>query len=184
MEFLAGTYEVIYADPPWSYRQNGGPKGKRGMASAHYGCMWLDALAALPVDKLAAPGGCALFLWATGPMLEEALLLMGAWGFEYKGIAFTWAKTNRKGPGWFWGMGSYTRANAELCLLGVTHGYKAGKHVRSHGVHQIIASPVRRHSEKPPEVRERIVQLLGDVPRIELFARQKADGWDAWGDEL
>lgn len=179
-----GKYEVIYADPPWSYKQNGGPKGKRGVASAHYSCMELDELSALPVKELAACSGCALFMWATGPMLKEALSLMSAWGFQYKGIAFTWVKTNRKTPSLFWGMGSYTRANSELCLVGVTPGYKATEHVKSHSVHQIVQSKVRRHSEKPPEVRDRITELLGDVPRIELFARQRVDGWDSWGDEI
>lgn len=184
MSFPTGHYEAIYADPPWTYRQHGGPRGKRGMANAHYGTMSLAELAALPVGKLAAPGGCALFLWATGPLLPEALELMRTWGFAYKGIAFAWTKTNRRSGGLFWGMGAYTRANAELCLLGVTPGYKATEHVRSHRVHQVLQTPVGRHSAKPPETRERIVELLGDVPRIELFARGKASGWDAWGDEL
>ncbi len=80
-------------------------------------------------------------------------------------------------------MGAYTRANAEVCLLGVTKGFKASEKVRSHSVHQIIEAPVEEHSKKPYETRQRIVQLVGDVPRIELFARERADGWDAWGDE-
>ena len=109
---------------------------------------------------------------------------MKAWGFEYKTAAFVWVKKNRKNGSNFWGMGAYTRANAEVCLLGVTPGFKAKELIRSHSVHQIIEAPYEGHSKKPSEVRQRIVELLGDVPRIELFARQKADGWDAWGDEL
>ena len=81
-------------------------------------------------------------------------------------------------------MGAYTRANAEVCLLGVTPGFKEKELVKSHTVHQVIESPIQAHSVKPDEARQRIVELLGDVPRIELFARRHATGWDAWGDEL
>ena len=109
---------------------------------------------------------------------------MEAWGFSYKGAAFVWVKKTRKSGGNFWGMGQYTRANAEVCLLGVSKGFKASEQVKSHRVHQIVEAPVGRHSEKPDEVRRRIVELLGDVPRIELFARERAEGWDAWGNEV
>lgn len=109
---------------------------------------------------------------------------MEAWGFEYKTAAFVWVKKTSRAGGNAWGMGAYTRANAEVCLLGVTKGFKAGEMVKSHRVHQIVESPVREHSRKPEEVRDRIVELLGDVPRIELFARERFPGWDAWGDEL
>lgn len=81
------------------------------------------------------------------------------------------------------GMGAYTRANAEVCLLGVTPGFKAKTQIRAHNIHQIIEAPFEGHSRKPAETRTRIVQLLGDVPRIELFAREAVPGWDAWGDE-
>ena len=81
-------------------------------------------------------------------------------------------------------MGAYTRANAEVCLLGTTPGFKAGEKIRSHKVHQVIEAPFDGHSKKPDEVRQRIVELLGDVPRIELFARKRVNGWDAWGDEI
>lgn len=83
----------------------------------------------------------------------------------------------------FMGLGAYTRANAEVCLLGVTPGFKAKTQIRAHNVHQIIEAPVEGHSKKPDETRQRIVELLGDVPRLEMFARQRADGWDAWGNE-
>mgnify|MGYP002702506494 FL=1 len=91
-------------------------------------------------------------------------------------------KKTKKGAN-FWGMGAYTRANAEVCLLGVSKGFKASEMIRAHNVHQIIEAPIEKHSKKPDETRRRIVQLVGDVPRIELFARDRADGWDAWGDE-
>ena len=109
---------------------------------------------------------------------------MEAWGFEYKTCAFVWIKKYRKSVTNFWGMGAYTRANAEICLLGVTPGFKAADRVKSHAVHQVIETPIQEHSAKPDETRKRIVELLGDVPRIELFARKRTPGWDAWGDEL
>lgn len=177
-------YRAIYADPPWQYKQTGGPNGKRGMASAHYETMTLEQIKALPVRKIIADDGCALFLWATPPLLPEAIDTMRTWGFEYKGVAFNWIKLNKKSQSLFWGMGAYTRANSELCLLGVTPKYKAKNHIKSHRVHQIIMSPVSRHSEKPDEVRRRITELLGNVPKIELFARKISSGFDAWGKEV
>lgn len=129
-------------------------------------------------------GGCALFMWATFPTIPDALRVMRAWGFEYKTAAFVWVKKNRKSCTPFWGMGAYTRANAEVCLLGITPDFKAKEQIKSHAVHQIVEEPIQAHSVKPDEVRKRIVTLMGDVPRIELFARQRATGWDAWGDEL
>lgn len=177
------TYSVIYADPPWSYRQHGtGPKS-RGNAEQHYRTMDVDSICALPVRRLAR-GGCALFMWATFPTIPDALRVMQAWGFEYKTAAFVWVKKNRKSGTLFWGMGAYTRANAEVCLLGITPDFKAKEQIKSHAVHQIVEEPIQAHSVKPDEVRKRIVTLMGDVPRIELFARQRATGWDAWGDEL
>lgn len=116
-------------------------------------------------------------------MLADALRVMEAWGFAYKTAAFVWIKKYKSG-GNFYGMGAYTRANAEVCLLGVTPGFKAKEMVKSHSVHQVIESPIQAHSVKPDETRHRIVELLGDVPRIELFARQRVPGWDAWGDEI
>ena len=128
-------------------------------------------------------GGSACFLWATFPNIGDGIKVLEAWGFEYKTAAFVWVKKNPKNGRNFWGMGAYTRANAEVCLLGVSKDFKAGQQVRSHSVHQIIEASFEGHSKKPDEARRRIVELLGDVPRIELFARQRADGWDAWGNE-
>ena len=183
MEFPDKKYSVIYADPPWRYRQFGtGPKN-RSSAAQHYSTMTTNDICALPVRSLAEEGA-ALFMWATFPQIADALRVMEAWGFEYKTCAFVWIKKNRKSNTNFWGMGAYTRANAEVCLLGVTHGFKAKNFIKSHSVHQVIESPIQEHSVKPDETRRRIVELVGDVPRIELFARQRAPGWDAWGDEL
>lgn len=168
-------YNIIYADPPWSYRN----KGTRAAADKHYPTMTLEDIKGMDIDSIAA-ADCVLFLWATCPMLREALDVIGAWGFEFKTIGFTWVKQNKVSPGLFWGLGNWTRSNAEVCLLAVK-----GKPERmSGGVHSVILSPVRKHSQKPPEVRDRIVQLMGDLPRIELFARERVPGWDAWGNEV
>ena len=124
-------------------------------------------------------------MWATFPNIDQALAVMNAWGFEYKTAAFVWVKKNKKNTDTnFWGMGAYTRANAEPCLLGISKGTRAKQQVINNGIHQIIESPIEKHSKKPDVVREKIIELLGDVPRIELFAREQAAGWDCWGNEV
>ena len=105
-------YKIIYADPPWRYDQ----KRLQGAAEKHYATMNINDICALPVTDL-ADKDCALFLWATFPMLPEALKLIKAWGFEYKTVAFVWLKQNKKSPSWFYGLGFWTRGNAEVCLL-------------------------------------------------------------------
>lgn len=109
-------------------------------------------------------GGAACFLWATFPNIAEGIKVLEAWGFQYKTAAFVWVKKNAKSGTNFWGMGAYTRANAEVCLLGVSPGFKAGERIRSHRVHQIIEAPFEGHSKKPDETRRRIVELLGMCP--------------------
>lgn len=183
MNLPSGKFKVIYADPPWSYRQQGSAKGKRGMANAHYSTMTTEEIANLLVRNLATDDAL-LFLWSTFPNLQAAMEVMAAWGFEYKTAAFVWIKKNKRSGTNFWGMGAWTRANAEVCLLGARPNAKAGKIVKSHSVQQIVEAPVQEHSRKPMEVRNRIVQLVGDVPRIELFAREKTLGWTSWGDEV
>ena len=123
---------------------------------------------------------CVLFMWVTMPKLNECFELIKSWGFEYKTVAFTWVKRNKISPTYFMGMGRWTRANAELCLLATK-----GKPKRiSASVHSVIDTPIEQHSKKPDEARKRILQLLGDLPRLELFARQKTDGWDVFGNEV
>lgn len=176
-----GHYKIIYADPPWKYRDKQ-TAGKRG-ASFKYDCMELVEIAGFQVDNVAvswlAPENAACFLWTPGPFMAEALFVMKSWNFTYKNIAFTWVKRTKHGK-LHWGMGAYTRANPEFCLLGIRGKMKA----RSHSVHSIIEAPVGEHSAKPPETRDRIVELFGEVPRIELFARERVEGWDADGLEI
>ena len=168
-------YTVLYADPPWRYRNK--PNGRS--PESHYPTMKTEGICALPVQALAAED-CALFLWVTMPMLFEAQKVLAAWGFRYKTVAFVWVKQNRKGSGIFWGMGYWTRANVELCLL-ATRGHPQR---RAKNIHQVIISPVEEHSKKPEEARRRIEALLGEVPRLELFARRPSPGWDVWGNEV
>lgn len=153
--------------------------GKRG-AEFKYPCMKTSDICSVPVADL-ADTNCSLFCWATMPNLPEAFKVIKAWGFTYKTCAFTWIKMNKKATDTvFWGGGHYTRANSELCLLATK-----GKPKRiSASIHSVIMSPVRDFSRKPDEARDRIVGLMGDVPRIELFARDVPPGWDAIGDEI
>ena len=171
-------YKVIYADPPWAYKV-WSKKGAGRSAESHYPTMDIAAIKALPVGEL-ADKDCALFLWITFPMLREAWGVMDAWGFTFKTVAFVWLKRNKKSPTWFYGLGHWTRGNAEICLLA-----KRGHPKRySRSVHQFIISPIEEHSKKPDITREKIIELAGDLPRAELFARQKIPGWDVWGNEV
>jgi len=174
--FPEGKFGAMVADPPWrfiAWADNGNRAPDR-----HYATAKTEDIAALPVASLAADD-CALFLWATMPLLPEALQVMAAWGFTYKTIAFTWVKVlanNPRKPRL--GLGYWTRANAELCLLG-TRG--SPKRV-NRGVSQVIAEPIREHSRKPDCVHERIEALV-EGPYIELFARASWPGWTVWGNE-
>jgi len=170
-------YNIIYADPPWQYRDKA-LAGNRG-AGCKYDVMTTQDIIKLPVQNISADD-CVLFLWVTMPKLPEVFEVISSWGFDYKTAAFTWVKKNKIADSWFWGMGRWTRANAELCLLAT----KGNPKRQSASVHSVVATPIERHSKKPDEVKDRIVQLCGDLPRIELFARQTSVGWDSWGNEL
>lgn len=172
---ISRKYNIIYADPPWKYEQN----RLSGAAEHHYPTMSFEELSALPVSGIAGKD-CVLFLWVTFPQLPDALQLIRAWGFTYKTVAFVWLKTNRKSHTWFYGLGFWTRGNAEICLLSVRGHPKR----QAANIHQFIVSPVEQHSKKPDEARDKIVALMGDLPRIELFARQKTPDWDVWGNEV
>ena len=176
-------YQIIYADPPWEYKQSGSKKNSRGMAKQHYQTMRTEDICALPIENIATDNA-VLFIWAAFPNIAEAIKVIETWGFTYKTAAFVWVKTNKKSESLFWGMGVYTRANAEVCLLGIGKKVKAKELVKSHAVHQIVQSRIEQHSKKPDIVRNRITDLAGDLPRIELFARQETEGWDCWGNEV
>jgi len=176
--FPGRNYQLIYADPAWTYRDQA-RAGKRG-ASQQYDVMTLEAMCALPIGQLAAPD-CLLAMWWVGPMPAEALTLVEAWGFKlYNMTGLVWEKTTVNGH-LDWGMGWLTRQNAECCLFATR-----GKHPQriAANVHQVIQAPNVKHSQKPPEARQRLTDLLGPVKRLELFARQRARGWHAWGNQL
>ena len=173
-------YKIIYADPPWEYSSD--PNSKRGiwgLAHQRYDTLSVENLKNLPVKDI-ADIDCILFLWATFPNLQQALDLIKAWDFEYKTVAFVWEKFDKSNNTLKkYGLGWYTRSNAEIVMIG-----RKGKFDRkSASVQQIVKSTIGEHSRKPDEVRKRIVELCGDIPRIELFARTKIHGWDTWGND-
>jgi len=168
-------YQIIYADPPRQYDDT----GIWGSAEMQYPTMSQAELRALPIQDI-SDKDCYLFLWATSPLLPEAVEVMKSWGFTYKTIAFVWLKMNSNNFGCVYGIGHYTKPSTEICLLGV----KGRLAIRDDGIMQVLMSPRLEHSRKPSEIRQRIVRLLGDLPRIELFARREVEGWDCWGNEV
>ena len=180
-------YQIIYADPPWNYAVFKSIHGGR-LENQHYQAMRITDIYEIPINEI-SDVNCILFLWVTYPMLKEGLYCVRAWGFDYKTVAFTWVKLNKKSLTPFFGMGQWTRNNAEICLLGIKGNIKR----QDASVSQIIMTTISEHSKKPLEIRNRIVQLMGDLPRIELFARPPKDrlfedesykGWDLWGNEV
>lgn len=179
LELPKGKYQLIYADPPWTY----GNYAKAGLgknSAEKYTTMSIEELKELKVQDLAFDDSI-LLMWVTFPQLKESIEVMESWGFEYRTVAYTWVKKNKSGDGWFFGLGNYTRANAEICLLGVNGN---GLTVKSKNQSQIIDEPITEHSEKPFIIRDKIVELFGDVKRIELFARTTSEGWESWGNDL
>lgn len=169
-------YKIIYADPPWAYKSS--MDGDRGVLRK-YNVASIKDISNLNVNEI-ADKDCILFLWITFPKINEVFDVIKSWGFEYKTVGFTWIKKNKVSGTNFWGMGRWTRANAEVCLI-----CTKGKPKRiSAGVHSVIESKIEQHSQKPAIVRDKIIELVGDLPKIELFARQKIDGWDCWGNEV
>ena len=176
MKLPTDKFKIIYADPPWTFK-TWSSKGKA--KSPKYDVMTIEDIKNLPIKKIVSDD-CVLFIWVTYPLLKEGLETIESWGFEYKTCGFSWIKKNKKADSLFWGLGYWTRANNEICLL-ATKGKpkRVGK-----GVHQVVMDKIREHSRKPDCVRDRIVELCGDLPRIELFAREKTEGWDSWGNEV
>lgn len=170
-------YSVIYADPPWDF-QTRSDNGKGRSAENHYSVPNLSALENLPVSEIASDNA-VLLMWVTDPHLKIGLNLMERWGFTYKTVGFYWVKENKKSPGFFTGLGYWTRANPEMCLLGT----RGSPRRNAKNVRRLVCSKLREHSRKPDEIRGMIQALVGG-PYIELFARSAADGWDSWGDQV
>jgi N6-adenosine-specific RNA methylase IME4 len=177
-------YRVVLADPPWMYY---GDPDKDQAAGKHYPLMTTRDIGALPVhDIVKRPAVC--FMWATGPRLPEAIEVMRNWGFCYRGVAYVWVKTSASGK-IIHGQGvrpTFVKPTTEFVLVGSTNARGRALPLLTEGQPQVLLAPRpgNRHSAKPSQVHERIVELLGDVPRIELFARQRVEGWDAWGNEV
>jgi N6-adenosine-specific RNA methylase IME4 len=170
-------YGVIYADPPWRFKAYS-EAGEDRSPENHYVTMTTDDIASLPVEDIALDD-CVLLMWATFPMLQDALHVIEAWGFTYKTCGFTWVKVDEDNNP-FIGMGYWTRSNAEICLLAT----KGNPMRMSRLVQQVIMAPRGRHSEKPMEAYERIEELVTG-PYMELFARERRrEWWDFWGNEL
>ncbi len=180
-------YQIIYADPPWKFKVWCFGTGSGRSPDQYYPTMELEDICALPVKNIAAKN-CILFLWGTWPKLEEALQVIYAWGFKYKTSGFVWVKQNPSGEGIMCGLGYWTRKATEFVLLAT----KGSPKRINEAVMEVLFAPRGRHSSKPSEIRNRIVDLMGDLPRIELFARKEEylfdkdgfDGWDVWGNEV
>jgi len=189
ISFPDKKYQIIYADPAWKY--NFGETSSR-FVNKKYTVMEKEEIMELPVKDI-SDDNCVLLLWVTFPKLNWSFDIFKYWNFEYKTCAFVWIKTNKNFcvnqrsflPSdcfdTFTGLGYYTRSNAEICLLG-TKGKPPER--KCHNINQVVYEPVQEHSKKPSIVRKHIVSLFGDLPRIELFARQKTEGWDVWGNEV
>ncbi len=167
-------YQIIYADPPWSFKTYSDKGKEKKSAEVHYKTMSKDEIQNLPINSIAADNS-VLFIWVTFPCLKEGLELIEKWGFTYKTIAFNWVKRNKISDSWFWGLGYWTRSNSEICLLAT----KGSPKRISKAVHQIIDGRIQQHS-----VRDKIVELMGKLPRVELFARNETAGWDVFGEEV
>jgi N6-adenosine-specific RNA methylase IME4 len=192
MNWPTGKYGAILADPPWRFNVWSGETPVKAReststytsAQVHYETMSPEEIAAMPVGDMAADD-CALFLWVTWPTLMQAIDLIATWDFKYKTCAFDWMKAHNTQPDFFqdeipalMGMGYWTRANSEPCLLATR-----GKPKRLNAdVRQGIIAPRREHSRKPDGIHERIERLVAG-PYLELFARQKRAGWTAWGNQ-
>ena len=178
-EVCGGTkIKAFYADPPWAFETRS-PKGKDRSPEKHYHVPNVASVLMLSreIAKVRAPDS-ACFMWVTMPQLKLGITVLEAWGFNYKTCAFSWMKTNKDGSP-FKGLGFWTRANTEICLLGTFGNPRR----ISKSVGQAILAPKGHHSAKPPEIRDRIRQLVPG-PYLELYARKHADGWLSWGDQL
>ena len=175
------SFSIIYADPPWHFKPRGAANRTPSANSANrpvarrtlpYPAMDTHAIGVLPVDDICVRDS-VLSLWATYFLLPQAFSVIDAWGFKFKTVAFTWVKRTPSDKAFHFGICYWTRANPELCLL-ATRGHP---HRCTNRIPNLVIAPVRDHSRKPDVIREQIVTLCGDLPRAELFAREKTAGW-------
>ena len=178
-QFNGQRFNLIYADPAWQFgnKKTGGSM-KSGALHQYQSVMSVEDIKAMPIDQIAADD-CILIMWYVGSMPQEALDVVKAWGFTLKNMnGFVWNKLTKHGLPFF-GMGFWTRAGSESAIIAI----KGKPQVASRSVRAVGSYPVRAHSQKPDGFRDKCVQLAGDVPRIELFARNATPGWAVWGNE-
>lgn len=180
---IQSKYKLLYFDNPLPYKKYSNTKielGNKNRRITPYRPMTIQQLKALPIDKISEKDS-VLLLWTTGPHTHDSLEIMKAWGFKYTTYQFSWLKRNKNIYSFHRGYGSYTQSNAEICLLG-----KKGKGLKvlRHDIPQVYDGPTGDHSEKPDVFRQRAIQVFGDVPRLEGFARIKPEGWDVLGDDV
>ena len=177
-------YNIIYADPPWHYGSKSAVNNTTGSAikplSDHYSTMSLQELKNMPIKNM-TKDHAACFMWVTDSHIDEALEVLRSWGFAYKTIAFNWVKTTSKGN-YCKNVAPWTMKSSEICLLGIKG--RMTKYKQANNIESLVIAQRTQHSQKPNEVRKRIENLFGDLPRIELFARETAEGWDSWGNEV
>ena len=183
LETNGKKYQIIYADPPWDfggggvYQDNDRPLRE---TKKQYPLIKTKNICELPIKYISADD-CILFMWSTDQHLNDALKVIDAWGFKYSTVGFYWVKKYHTGS-FCYNVGCWTMKSVELCLLAIKG--KPLKFKKKRNIKQLVIAERTKHSKKPDEVRNRIVELLGDIPRIELFARKKYGGWDCWGNEI
>lgn len=170
------SYQILYADPPWDYAGHKQHDKKNDVKSAinHYSTMKLNDLKAIPIEEQCHKDAL-LFMWTSSPHLPQAIELMKAWGFEYKTIAFVWYK-QKTNPGY------YTMSECEICIIGKRGNIPTPRGSRNEK--QFLSQMRGKHSEKPNEIRDRIARMFPTQKKLELFAREKIEGWDAFGNEV
>lgn len=177
-------YQVIYADPPWDYKGQGvhspgkGTKKTHSSALEHYPTMTLKEMVKEFTPKLEewCDEDCLLYMWTSSPHMNQAMKLADEWGFNYATVAFVWYKHNVN-PGF------YTMSQCELCLVFKRKGGKIPQPRGIRNAKQLVSEPVREHSRKPEEVRSRIESMHPSQNKLEMFCRQKMQGWDCMGNQ-
>jgi len=176
-------YKIIYADPPWQFGSKAYQDSNRTMLKleeTQYDTMDIETLKKLPINNI-ADEDCICFMWVTDSHLKEGIEVLESWGFKYKTIGFNWIKKYASGS-FCVNFAPWTLKSWEICLIGIKG--TMGKYKQVNNIQGLIIAERTKHSKKPNEVRSRIDKLFGDIPKIELFAREKVEGWDAWGNEV
>lgn len=176
-------YNVIYADPPWQFGSKSYQDSNREMLKleeTQYQTMSIQQIKELPIKNITA-GDCICFMWVTDAHLKEGIEVLESWGFKYKTIGFNWIKYYASGIECV-NFAPWTLKSWEICLIGIKGSM--GKYKKSNNIQGLLKEIRTKHSEKPLEARKRIDLLFGDIPKLELFARQESEGWDVWGDEV